>query len=144
MQKHNNWGLLAVGAKRDITTVSCISPPGHTHHSRTQSPFTRGQQSATRGSGQIHIKLASDGYNEGYCSNTRYILLPGFYGIRFWIWEEPLVAPRVRRALGMRMTHTLHTHKKAVGSNSNLVPRLFPLNLVPRLFPLQEPGNEVA
>ena len=43
------------------------------------------------------------GYNEGYCSNTGYILLPCFYGIRFWIWPEPLVAPRVRRALGTRM-----------------------------------------
>ena len=44
------------------------------------------------------------GYNEGYCSNNVYILLPCFYGIRFWIWPEPLVAPRVRRALGTRMT----------------------------------------
>ena len=44
------------------------------------------------------------GYNEGYCSNTGYILLPCFYGIRFWIWPEPLVAPRVRRALGTRMS----------------------------------------
>jgi hypothetical protein len=43
------------------------------------------------------------GYNEGYSSNTGYILLPCFYGIRFWIWPEPLVAPRVRRALGTRM-----------------------------------------
>ena len=41
------------------------------------------------------------GYNEGYCSNTGYIILPCFYGIRFW--PEPLVAPRVRRALGTRM-----------------------------------------
>ena len=41
------------------------------------------------------------GYNEGYCSNTGYILLPCFYGIRFW--PEPLVAARVRRALGTRM-----------------------------------------
>ena len=45
------------------------------------------------------------GYNEGYCSNNVYILLPCFYGIRFWIWPEPLVAPRVRRALGTRMQH---------------------------------------
>ena len=43
------------------------------------------------------------GYNEGYCSNTGYILLPCFHGIRLWIWPEPLVAPRVRRALGTRM-----------------------------------------
>ena len=43
------------------------------------------------------------GYNEGYCSNTAYILLPCFHGIRLWIWPEPLVAPRVRRALGTRM-----------------------------------------
>ena len=43
------------------------------------------------------------GHNEGCCSNTGYILLPCFYGIRLWIWPEPLVAPRVRRALGTRM-----------------------------------------
>ena len=47
------------------------------------------------------------GYNEGYCSNTGYILLPCFHGIRLWIWPEPLVAPRVRRALGTRMRKTL-------------------------------------
>ena len=35
------------------------------------------------------------GYNEGYCSNTGYILLPCFHGIRLWIWPEPLVAPRL-------------------------------------------------
>ena len=49
------------------------------------------------------------GYNEGYCSNNVYILLPCFYGIRFWIWPEPLVAPRVRRALGTRMVKTIDT-----------------------------------
>ena len=47
------------------------------------------------------------GYNEGYCSNTGYILLPCFHGIRLWIWPEPLVAPRVRRALGTRMVLAL-------------------------------------
>ena len=67
--------------------------------------LTRGQRSATRGSGQIHIKLNWHliGHNEGYCSNTGYILLPCFYGIRLWIWADPFVAPRVRRALGTRM-----------------------------------------
>jgi hypothetical protein len=43
------------------------------------------------------------GYNNGYCSNTGYILLPCFHGIRLWIWPESLVAPRVRKALGTRM-----------------------------------------
>jgi hypothetical protein len=47
------------------------------------------------------------GYNEGYCSNTGYILLPCFHGIRLWIWPEPLVAPRVRRALGTRMVNSI-------------------------------------
>ena len=56
------------------------------------------------------------GYNEGYCSNNVYILLPCFYGIRFWIWPEPLVAPRVRRALGTRMTINMTR-------GPNLVPR---------------------
>ena len=31
------------------------------------------------------------------------VFLPCFYGIRLWIWPEPLVASRVRRALGTRM-----------------------------------------
>ena len=31
------------------------------------------------------------------------VFLPCFHGIRLWIWPEPLVAPRVRRALGTRM-----------------------------------------
>ena len=34
------------------------------------------------------------GYNEGYCSNNGYILLPCFYGIRFWIWAHLARAPR--------------------------------------------------
>ena len=53
------------------------------------------------------------GYNEGYCSNNVYILLPCFYGIRFWIWPEPLVAPCVRRALGTRMIqHEIYRHPR--------------------------------
>jgi hypothetical protein len=31
------------------------------------------------------------------------VFLPCFYDIRLWISPEPLVAPRVRRALGTRM-----------------------------------------
>jgi hypothetical protein len=34
------------------------------------------------------------------------VFLPCFYGIRLWIWPEPLVAPRVRRALGTRMVQS--------------------------------------
>ena len=67
-------------------------------------PFLRAVNGARRGA---LAKSISNwhliGHNEGYCSNTRYILLPCFYGIRLWIWPEPLVAPRVRRALGTRM-----------------------------------------
>ena len=79
------------------------------HHCLSSSfsypePFLRAVNGARRGA---LAKSISNwhliGYNEGYCSNTGYILLPCFYGIRFWIWPEPLVAPRVRRALGTRM-----------------------------------------
>jgi hypothetical protein len=63
--------------------------------------LTRGQRSGALAKSISNWHLI--GYNEGYCSNTGYILLPCFYGIRFWIWPEPLVAPRVRRALGTRM-----------------------------------------
>ena len=71
-------------------------------------PFLRAVNGARRGA---LAKSISNwhliGYNEGYCSNTGYILLSCFYGIRFWIWPEPLVAPRVRRALGTRMTGSM-------------------------------------
>ena len=67
-------------------------------------PFLRAVNGARRGA---LAKSISNwhliGYNEGYCSNNGYILLPCFHGIRLWIWPEPLVAPRVRRALGTRM-----------------------------------------
>ena len=70
-------------------------------------PFLRAVNGARRGA---LAKSISNwhliGYNEGYCSNTGYILLPCFHGIRLWIWPEPLVAPRVRRALGTRMVST--------------------------------------
>jgi hypothetical protein len=67
-------------------------------------PFLRAVNRARRGA---LAKSISNwhliGHNEGYCSNTGYILLPCFYGIRLWIWPDPLIAPRVRRALGTRM-----------------------------------------
>jgi hypothetical protein len=72
-------------------------------------PFLRAVNGARRGA---LAKSISNwhliGYNEGYCSNTGYILLPCFHGIRLWIWPEPLVAPRVRRALGTRMVLALN------------------------------------
>jgi hypothetical protein len=71
-------------------------------------PFLRAVNGARRGALAKSISTWHlIGYNEGYCSNTGYILLPCFHGIRFWIWPEPLVAPRVRRALGTRMTPTI-------------------------------------
>ena len=67
-------------------------------------PFSRAVNGARRGALDKSISnWHLIGYNEGYCSNTGYILLPCFYDIRLWIWPEPLVAPRVRRALGTRM-----------------------------------------
>ena len=65
------------------------------------------------------------GYNEGYCSNNVYILLPCFYGIRFWIWPEPLVAPRVRRALGTRMLSTVVIYLLNFLNNNNNNNRLY-------------------
>ena len=115
---------------RALTTISCeksshptdwhglsmfpnITRPG-TGHEKAKShirrtfsypePFLRAVNGARQGA---LAKSISNwhliGYNEGYWSNNVYILLPCFYGIRFWIWPEPLVAPRVRRALGTRM-----------------------------------------
>ena len=58
---------------------------------------------ATRGSGQTISELASD----WLVLTQDIVFLPCFYSIRLWIWPEPLVAPRVRRALGTRMDPTL-------------------------------------
>ena len=60
-------------------------------------PFLRG---ATRGSGQTISELAFD----WLVLTPDIVFLPCFYGIRLWIWPEPLVVPRVRRALGTRMS----------------------------------------
>jgi hypothetical protein len=45
------------------------------------------------------------------------VFLPCFYGIRLWIWPEP-IAPRVRRALGTRMQITKKTTSKLVSIQS--------------------------
>jgi hypothetical protein len=60
------------------------------------------------------------------------VFLPCFYGIRLWIWPEPLVAPRERRALGTRMpwllltklvpTSVAGTFQKDPGYEDELVP----------------------
>ena len=68
-------------------------------HSRTQSPSY-----ATRGSGQTISELASD----WLVVTPDIVFLPCFYGIRLWIWPEPLVSPGVRMALGTRMSLGLH------------------------------------
>ena len=82
---------------------------GRIHTFSYPEPFLRAVNGARQGA---LAKSISNwhliGYNEGYCSNNVYILLPCFYGIRFWIWPEPLVAPRVRRALGTRMASILN------------------------------------
>jgi hypothetical protein len=79
----------------DVLALNAFSYP---------EPFLRAVDGARRGA---LAKSISNwhliGYNDGSCSNTGYIVLPCFYGIRFWIWPESLVAPRVRRALGTRM-----------------------------------------
>jgi hypothetical protein len=85
---------MRTGAKSHWESSHILVPRAH---------LTRGQRSATRGSGQTISNWHLIGHNEGCCSNTGYILLPCFYGIRLWMWPEPLVAPRVRRALGTRM-----------------------------------------
>ena len=78
-------------------------------------PFLRAVNGARRGA---LAKSISNwhliGYNEGYCSNNGYILLPCFHGIRLWIWPEPLVAPRVRRALGTRMGYVAAINSRLV------------------------------
>jgi hypothetical protein len=73
-------------------------------HSRTQSPSYA--RSTERDEG-----LWPNPYQTGIWLATRKVIVPipdifyyhVFYGIRLWIWPEPLVAPRVRRALGTRM-----------------------------------------
>jgi hypothetical protein len=57
------------------------------------------------------------GYNEGYCSNNVYILLPCFYGIRFWIWPEPLV-PLAQKDLELHMHGGEWERKRSFTSSS--------------------------
>jgi hypothetical protein len=66
--------------------------------------FLRAFDRARRGA---LAKSISNWHLIGHSSNTGYCSLIMFYGIRLWIWPEPLVAlgrTRVRRALGMRMS----------------------------------------
>ena len=89
-------------------------------HSRTHSPSYARSTERDGGSGKSISNWHLIGHNEGYCSNTGYILLPCFYGIRLWILPEPFVAlrwPRVRRALGTRMVRVTHV---TVQSHRNL------------------------
>ena len=66
-------------------------------HSRTQSPsYARCDEGLWP---NPYSELASD----WLVLTPDIVFLPCFYGIRLWIWPEPLVAPRVRRALGTRM-----------------------------------------
>jgi hypothetical protein len=81
-------------------------------HSRTQSPsYARCDEGLWP---NPYSKLASD----WLVLTPDIVFLPCFYGIRLWIWPEPLVAPRVRRALGTRMPRA--TTRKALGTR--LVP----------------------
>ena len=68
------------------------------YHSRTQSPsYARCYEGLWP---NPYSELASD----WLVLTPDIVFLPCFYGIRLWIWPEPLVAPRARRALGTRMT----------------------------------------
>ena len=70
-------------------------------HSRTQSPsYARCDEGLWP---NPYSELASD----WLVLTPDIVFLPCFCGIRLWIWPEPLVAPRVRRALGTRMIMVL-------------------------------------
>ena len=76
-----------------------IYPMGQSHkgHSRTQSP------SYARCDEGLWPNPYSEVASDWLVLTPDIVFLPCFYGIRLWIWPEPLVAPRVRRALGTRM-----------------------------------------
>ena len=70
-------------------------------HSHTQSPsYAQCDEGLWP---NPYSKLASD----WLVLTPDIVFLPRFYGIRLWIWPEPLVAPRARRALGTRMLYTV-------------------------------------
>ena len=74
-----------------------------TDHSRTQSPsYARCDEGLWP---NPYSELASD----WLVLTPDIVFLPCFCGIRLWIWPEPLVAPRVRRALGTRMLTDVST-----------------------------------
>jgi hypothetical protein len=95
----------------EINITGTLPPTGNSkpNHSRTQSPSYA--RSTERDEG-----LWPNPYQTGIWLATVLIpdivLLPCFYGIRLWIWPEPLVSlgrTRVRRALGTRMKPNLKT-----------------------------------
>jgi hypothetical protein len=74
-------------------------------HSRTQSPsYARCDEGLWP---NPYSELASD----WLVLTPDIVFLPCFCGIRLWIWPEPLVAPRVIRALGTRMRRLLHENQ---------------------------------
>jgi hypothetical protein len=62
------------------------------------------------------------------------VFLPCFYGIRLWIWPEPLIAPRVRRALGTRMCVARVTNLVPMALCARSTLSLVSLGLLVRLF----------
>ena len=83
-------------------------------HSRTQSPSYA--RSTERDEGLLAKSIT--GYHKNMVRKQYPVLeLANQMPVRIWIWPEPLVAPRVRRALGTRMIAPLNS----------LVPRRFDL-----------------
>jgi hypothetical protein len=71
------------------------------YHSRSQSPsYARCDEGLWP---NPYSELASE-WSDWLVLTPDIVFLPCFCGIRLWIWPEPLVAPRVRRALGTRMS----------------------------------------
>ena len=91
-------GRITDGARKTSGVSSpCLLDCLFCNHSRTQSPsYARCDEGLWT---NPYSELASD----WLVLTPDIVFLPCFCGIRLWIWPEPLVAPRVRRALGTRM-----------------------------------------
>jgi hypothetical protein len=111
---------LGLGPIRRCLFVLLVKTPARSWSFSYPEPFLCAVNGARRGALAKSIpNWHLIGYNEDYCSNAGYILLPCSYGIRVWIWPEPLVAPRVRRALGSRMAPGMVCFAKLLTDTAN-------------------------
>ena len=116
-----NWQPHALGQPAPITQITgkklkiphtCDSDKGTTAFSYPE-PFLRAVNGARRGA----LAKSITGYHKNMVRKQYPVLeLANHMPVRIWIWPEPLVAPRVGRALGTRMATTANDYMLTIRS----------------------------